>query len=309
MPFSQFAEQIFRPEFESLSAGEFADRLRADGFFVAEGVVRRSCLDLIEADLRHRPLVLNTNDVGPVRWHRQTYFAHALAASRAYYELVTHRKIREIAQAYLGAAFRLKCQRYYQSGPTYELPWHTDNKTSTTERTDVRGIGIVIYFCDTYEGELQVLKSSHHWTGKTGKTEFNNQDVMAQFAEDVVTISARAGTAIFFDSQTLHRTRLITLPDFVRRSVFMQIDSDLSHSERSLLNPEFVDPNDTDLLRYLGMGMPAGYPVMPPSDMRSLNNSDLIGLAKQAMMELTRRKLPTRARQIAAGLRRRFPLA
>jgi ectoine hydroxylase-related dioxygenase (phytanoyl-CoA dioxygenase family) len=297
-------ETIFNRCFLSLTADEAARQLQENGYIAIEGALRKQWIEAIEGDLRHRPIVLNTNDVGPVRWHHQTYFAHALAASRPYYELVTHKRIRDLARAYLGAEFRLKCQRYYTSGSGYELPWHTDNKTSTGKGTDVRGIGMVAYLCDTYEGELQVLRGSHKWTAETGRTEFSDATLPAEYAGSLETISARAGTLIFFDSLTLHRTRKITIDGYVRRSVFVQIDSDMAHSERTLLDPAFLDPDDRGLLTYLGLGMPAGYPVMPPSSLHSTTEHDLVNLARQSISELGRR-LSRRALGAAHRLRQR----
>lgn len=292
----------FRPDFDARGA---ADALARDGFWIAEGAVRRHVLDEIEGDLR-RPVPVNVNDVGPVVYHAQTYFTHGLAASRAYFDLVTHPQLRAIARAVLGPHFRLKCQRYVVNRTGFALSWHTDNKTSVGVRTEVHGVGVVIYTRDCYEGELQVVRGSHRWTLATGETEFD-ASIARDHATDVVTISARAGTIIFFDTMTAHRTRPITLPHHERPSIFLQIDADLAHSERIVINTEFADPSDAELMRYLGMGMSSGYPLMPPTDTGTLGDRELVEVAGRAAVTLAKRHLPAPLVRTLARVRRSLP--
>lgn len=295
-------ESIFRARFLEASPLSAARCLADDGYWVAEGVLRMHTIEEIERDLV-RPVPINENDVGPVVFGAQTYFTHALACSRSYFDVVTHPQIRAIAGAHIGALFRLKCQRYVINRTGFVLPWHTDNKTSVGVRTAVRGVGIVIYLRDTYEGELQVIRGSQRWSLATGRTEFDD-DVAHEHSDDVVTLSCRAGSVVFFDTLTLHRTRKIEIPGHQRPSIFLQIDADLEHSEKIIVNTEFADPNDAELMRYLGVGLPSGYPIMPPAGIATLEDVDLVRLMTTSSKELIKRRIPARLRTWVSRARR-----
>lgn len=299
------ATPIFSRSFLDAEPRAVAATLAAQGYWVCDGAIERDFAAALDRELGGRELALNVNDVGPVRYHHQTYFTHALAASRGFFDLVTHRKLREICRARLGEAFRLKCQRYYQSGLHHELTWHTDDKTPEGVRTGVAGLGVVMYLADTFAGELQVLARSNAWTGATGRTEFSDAEIEAAHAADVVTVSRPAGALIVFDSSTLHRTRPITARGFVRKSVFIQVDADLAHSEKMIVDTQYLDPRDPELLRYLGVGMPSGYPSMPPSGLATLTDADLGALAGRSVAALAKRKLLA-LRGALGALRRRL---
>jgi hypothetical protein len=265
--------------------------LAARGFWICDGALDPAFAESLDEELGERPLALNVNDVGPVRYHHQTYFTHALASSRRFFDLVTHPSLRAKCRAHLGDQFRLKCQRYYQSGLHHELTWHTDDKSPLGERTGVAGVGVVMYLRDTYEGELQVLDGSNQWSGSLGRTEFTDEEVLAKYGEKIVTISRPAGTVIIFDSRILHRTRPIRRRGFIRKSVFLQVDADMAHSEKIILDAQYLEPSDEELLRYLGVGLPSGYPAMPPSGLATLNNSDLRKVIFQSVKTLALRNL------------------
>ena len=282
---------IFTREFLDVDAEEVHQNLAGRGFWVCDRGLDPGFAAALDEELGGRPLALNVNDVGPVRYHHQTYFTHALAGSRKFFDLVTHPALRRLCRAHLGADFRLKCQRYYQSGLHHELAWHTDDKTPLGVRTGVRGVGVVMYLRDTFEGELQVLEGSNAWTAAAGKTEYSDGEVLARHGAQIVTISRPAGAVIIFDSSTLHRTRPIRRRGFVRKSVFLQIDADMSHSEKIILDAAYLDPSDPELLRYLGVGLPSGYPSMPPSGLATLNNSDLSRVFFSSLRTLALRNL------------------
>jgi hypothetical protein len=282
---------IFTRSFLDADPRAVAATLAGQGYWVCDDALDLDFADALDRELGERELALNVNDVGPVRYHHQTYFTHALAASRRFFDLVTHRKLRDLCRARLGERFRLKCQRYYQSALHHELPWHTDEKTPAGVRTGVPGIGVVIYLQDTFAGELQVLARSNAWTGATGRTEFGDAEIEARHADDIVTLSRTAGAFILFDSSTLHRTRPITSRGFVRKSVFLQVDADLAHSEKMIVDTQYLDPADAELMRYLGAGLPSGYPSMPPSSIATLTCGDLSALIGRSLAVLAGRAL------------------
>lgn len=284
------AAGIFTSEFLATPPEEVGRAIARDGFWVFDNALLRDFTAALDDELGNRPLALNVNDVGPVRYHQQTYFTHALAASKGFFDVVTHPKLRAMCRAHLGDQIRLKCQRYYQSGLHYELTWHTDDKTPSGVRTRVAGVGVVMYLQDTFAGELQVLKGSNQWSETVRATEFDDKLIQEYHSAEILSIARPAGALIIFDSHTLHRTRPIATPGFVRKSVFLQVDADISHSEKMIVDTQYVDPKDEELLRYLGFGMPSGYPSMPPSSLSTLTDSDLRGLARNSLKVLASRK-------------------
>ena len=297
---------IFTPSFLDADPAAVHAALVARGYWIHDAALDRALAAEMDRDLGRRALALNVNDVAPVRYHHQTYFTHALAASRIFFDLVTHPGLRALCRVHLGERFRLKCQRYYLSGLQHELSWHTDNKTPLGARTDVAGIGVVMYLNDTDAGELQVLSGSHAWSARTGRTEFGDAEINARHAADILTIRRPAGAVILFDTRTLHRTRPITRHGFERHSVFLQVDSDIAHSEKIIVDTQYVDPEDAELLTYLGMGMPSGYPPMPPSDLSTMTNADLRGLAGRSLATLLARWTVRPVKRVIAGVRRRL---
>jgi ectoine hydroxylase-related dioxygenase (phytanoyl-CoA dioxygenase family) len=286
---------FFRDSFSERSPEVIAATLKQQGFAAFEGVLRRQALSDIEQELA-RPIGVNTNDVAPVEYGHQTYFTHALCASQTYFELVTHPHLRAIAQAVLGADIRLKCQRYYLSRTGHVLPWHRDAKRPDGTYTGVRGVAVLMYLSDTLDGELQVLPGSHRWPLPERPSDATDGEQANEHLGEAETISMRAGSLVLFDTHLLHRTRPFEHDGGVRRSIFFQIDADLDHGERLLVDPSLVDPSQPELLQYLGFGRPAGYPAVPLSSLATLSVEQLTGLAESAMKELGRRAAPARLR-------------
>jgi hypothetical protein len=66
---------------------------------------------------------------------------------------------------------------------------------------------------------------------------------------------------------------------FKRKSLFFQIDNDLTHSEKILINPEYFPRQMTpEMLQFFGFGLPSGYKTMPSSGLNTLTAKDLIVL-------------------------------
>ncbi|MBY0522076.1 MAG: hypothetical protein K2R98_01680 [Gemmataceae bacterium] len=157
---------LYSAAFRALAPESISAQLREKGFFTFEGAIDNELVNSIVAEATTRPLGFNQNDVAPVRYFRQMFFAHILASSPTVVRLLTDPFVLRICAAYLGNEFRLKCQRYYESGFGYQLGWHTDNKTVDNKKTNVKGIVFIIYLTDTYDGELQVVSGSKSLSAK-----------------------------------------------------------------------------------------------------------------------------------------------
>jgi hypothetical protein len=88
--------------------------------------------------------------------------------------------------------------------------------------------------------------------------------------QDVVSFKAPRGTLLVYDTYGIHRARPVQDANFVRKSMFFQVDSKVDSAEPILLDPRFVKDRDPKVLDYLGFGKPAEYSVYPNTDLSSL---------------------------------------
>lgn len=285
------------------SVSSIADNLKKNGYVSINDAIPIELIDTILAEVESKPLCLNVNDVAPVRYFRQKFFAHILAGSPTLVKLITDSFVLDLCREHLGPLFRLKCQRYYESGEGYQLGWHTDNKTVDNQKTDVHGLVFIIYLSDATDGELQVVKGSNNWSGEALSNDFTDEELRRDHEKDILSLTGPRGTLVITDTYTVHRTRLITTPGFMRKSLFFQVDDDLMHSEKIIVNTEYLPPMNEELMRYLGFGLPSGYKSMPQSGLHTLNNKDLVGLATGSFKELLKRVKGVR--QLADFLRKK----
>ena len=98
-------------------------------------------------------------------------------------------------------------------------------------------------------------------------------------SERIVKLTGHKGSIIITDTWTIHRTAMLKSKNFRRKSLFFQIDNDLMHLEKIVINPEFLPQVMTpEMLQFLGFGLPSGYKTMPDSGLNTLNAQDLSGL-------------------------------
>ena len=88
----------------------------------------------------------------------------------------------------------------------------------------------------------------------------------------------KAGSIIIYDTFHIHRAKPILDKKYVRKSIFFQIDSSNSHSEKLLINPEFFKNQDSiekENMDYLGFGKEAEFDAIPVTDERDLPISQI----------------------------------
>jgi hypothetical protein len=167
------------------------------------------------------------------------------------------------------------------------LGWHTDNKTVDNKKTDVKGIVFIFYLCDTFDGELEVVTGSNKWSGANLSNDSDDANLRANYSNERVSLVGKKGSLIITDTWTVHRTAWLEDPNFKRKSFFLQIDNDLLHSEKIIINPElFPSEMNSEIIQYLGFGRPSGYKTMPASGLNTLNATDLVFLIAKSMMYL-----------------------
>ncbi len=266
-------DSIIKSTLENINAKDISDQLASNGYFVIEEALSEDVIEKIlsEAQIVKSRGAINVNDIQMVDYHGQNFISHTLASMQTVANLITHNKVNAISQYFLGNNFRLKAQRYYESGHGYQLGWHVDNKTVDNVKTKTRGLVFIIYLVDTQDGQLEVIKGSNAWSGQLCGTSFSEEELKKYTdSKDYLSLPGKKGTIVITDIYTVHRTKKITT-DFRRKSLFFQIDDDMLHSEKIIINPEFFPQMDVQLQRFLGFGAPSGYLTMPASSSETLS--------------------------------------
>jgi phytanoyl-CoA dioxygenase PhyH len=258
--------------FLELDAGKIAETIASDGVVSIESALTPDAIAAIQHDVESHRTGFNLNGVTGVYYHKQFYLCHMLAVSRTFTQLVTHPKVMEITQAVIGAEYRLKALRYYETFGRHHMQWHTDNKTDRGF-AQIPGIIFIAYISDVEEGEFQYVLGSHKWSGEKAYNDYGDTFVDETLSEKVRSFTGRAGTVVIYDTYGIHRAKPVPRPDFVRKSLFWQIDREIDKGEPLLINPEFLPQMDSKLQRYLGFGLPSGYEIFPQSNINTIPTS------------------------------------
>lgn len=269
---------IFSPEFLEVDPAAISNSVQELGYFCFPKAVNGAFLDQLQSELATYVPSANHNDVAPVWLNEQYFFPHALACSTSYFQYVTSGFLRSISRSKFGSHFRLKCHRYYETGPGHSMEWHADNVTNEGSVTDVDGLIFILYVNDVNDGEFQLVSNSFK-DRRTGIWTYNytNKFIEETFSSKIKSFKMPAGSIIIYDTYGIHRAKPIVSKSFVRKSIFFQVDASPDHAEKILLNPAFFSERDPDLLDYLGFGQRHDFPANPPS---SLNDAPLKPLLK-----------------------------
>jgi len=266
-----------------INSTKIINDLQQSGFSIIN-----NCLDIdflkqltLEAN-ELNSLNLNNNDVPTVFYASQTYLTHAIAKSENFYKIVTDLNLRKLASSYLRVnKIILKCSRMYTSKSGHRLRWHNDMKAPLGPMHNYPGITGILYLNDTFNGELMGVSGSHRWINESGQTEFSDEEI-AIVKDKVVSFKGKAGTLILMDTKTIHSTAQ-TEEKFHRKTIFFQIDAFGSGKERFVVNPDWIDPSDTELLEYLGFGVLHRYESMPSTKHDNLPASILLNLITSSL--------------------------
>jgi ectoine hydroxylase-related dioxygenase (phytanoyl-CoA dioxygenase family) len=266
-------DSIISNSLNNIDSDLIAKALSEDGYFIIEDAITEEAVNEILSEGQTVRLNgnINVNDIQLVDYNGQSFISHTLASMRTVAKIITHTKFHEISKKFIGNNFRLKAQRYYESGYGYHLGWHVDNKTVDNVRTNVKGLVFIIYLVDTYDGQLEVIKGSNKWSNDLVNTSFSENELKEHVnSNNFLSLPARKGSLVITDIYTIHQERKITT-NFRRKSLFFQIDDDMFHSEKIVINPEFFPRITPSLQKFLGFGLPSGYKTMPVSGVKTLS--------------------------------------
>ncbi|BBU31520.1 hypothetical protein BTHE68_52540 [Burkholderia sp. THE68] len=265
----RFENALFTREFLSVDISQVVDELNQKGYFAFPSALTAEAIASIERDATETKHALNVNKVSGVFSERQYYLTNLLAVSKTFYDFATSPFVFGVSEGYLGDQFRLKALRYYETYGGHHMQWHTDNKTDR-EFAQIPGIIFIFYVSDVEDGEFQYVEGSHLWSGERAYSDYTDEFIADNFASSVKSFRMPRGSLVIYNTYGIHRARPVSDKNFVRKSVFFQVDSEIEKSEPIIVNTEFVSRLDDQTSMFLGFGRPSNYDVFPDTTLNSL---------------------------------------
>ena len=268
--------KIFTDEFLKIENSNIVNQVRDKGFFKFENALTPEFIKNIETDVKKADLSLNKNNVAGVYFtHGNQFFVtHMLAASKRFYNYCTNLKVIGFCKEIFGNMFRLKALRYYENFGGQHMQWHTDNRRYDKEQgethTSAPGIIFLAYLSDVNDGEFQYIQKSHIWSGDNTHHDYSVEYVDNNYKKDIVGFKGKKGTILIYNSWGVHRAKPTNNKDFVRKTLFFQVEKDTSHSEPIIVNAEFLNNLSEEVKMFLGFGKKANNSVYPNTDIYTM---------------------------------------
>ncbi len=121
------------------------------------------------------------------------------------------------------------------------------------------------------DGEFQFIKGSHKISNVEAYNVYSDNRILDEFQKDLVSYKGKKGDLIIYNSYGIHRAKSVNNnKNFVRKSLFLQIDENLSSAEPSLINPSYFDKLDNKTLKYFGFGLPTESRSYPNTNLKRL---------------------------------------
>jgi len=239
------------------------------GYFSVESFFNDEFLKQVEKDATNSKFSLNQNSLLGFFYETQYYFINLLAQSNVFYNFCTSKLVLNICKNYLGENFRLKALRYYETMSGHNMKWHTDNKIEK-KKLNIPGLIFIIYISDVNVGEFQYIEGSHKSSGIDKYSEYSEQFINEKYSNLIKTFSMPKGSLIIYDSYGIHRAKPFKNSNFVRKSIFFQVDSNVENSEKIIVNTNFLKDVSDDIRMYLGFGKKSDYFVYPDTNLNRL---------------------------------------
>mgnify|MGYP005997600601 CR=1 FL=1 len=263
---------VFTNQFLNCDNSKIVKEVRDKGFFKFENALTKEFIDNISKDVKKADLGLNKNNVAGVYFTHgnQFFLTHMLAASKSFYDYCTNSKVIDFCKNIFGNLYRLKALRYYENFGGQHMQWHTDNRRYDRDKgethTTAPGIIFLAYLSDVEDGEFQYIEKSHVWSGENTHHDYTVDYINSNHKKDIVGFKGKKGTILIYNSWGVHRAKPTLNKNFVRKTLFFQVEKDTSQSEPILLNAEYLNNLNEDVKMYLGFGKKATNAVYPNTD-------------------------------------------
>jgi hypothetical protein len=268
--------EIFNSEFLNINNREMLSTLKDEGVFYIKNAVNTNFLDSLLTEIDNNKFSVNKNWASGVYTEHQYYVNHLLGCSKSFYSLISSSSIFDMCDEFFKSEYRLKAFRYYETYSKHKMDWHTDNKISKKNEPgsilkQIPGIILIVYLDDVKDGEFQFVKKSHKQSNVNNYNVYTNKQILEKFQNDVVSFKGCKGDLIIYDTYGIHRAKpVISYKNFVRKSLFIQIDENLTSAVPLLVNPSYFDKLDNKTLKYFGFGLPCDSQTGPNTNIKRL---------------------------------------
>jgi len=250
-------DNIFSDEFLKIDKNKITFHINEEGIFFFKKAFSENFVDGLLNDVEKNKFSINKNWVSGVYTENQYYVRHLLGCSRSFYSLVTNNFFFNLCDTLFKKDYRLKSFRYYETYSNHKMNWHTDNMINTTGFEEIPGICFIVYLGDVMDGEFQFIKKSHKFSHIESRNDYTNDFIFKNYKQDIASYKGHKGDLVIYHTYGIHRAKPVKKKNFVRKSLIMQIDSDLKSAEPTLINPSFVERLDAKTLKFFGFGLPS----------------------------------------------------
>ena len=276
-------KNIFTNVFQEIEIDNVVNEINENGYFEFENALTSEAVSKIEKEAKTK-FDINQNKISGVYYEKQYYYTNLLTISKTFYDFVTSNFVLETCKRYLGNSFRLKALRYYETYGGHHMQWHTDNKTDKGF-APIPGLIFIFYVSDVENGQFQYIKGSHTWSGKKAYSNYSDDFINKNYKDKIKNFKLSKGSLIIYNTYGIHRAEPVFKNNFTRRSVFLQVDSNIENSEPIILNTKFITEMNDKISMFLGFGKPSNYEVFPKTSLKTLplSKSLLFNLIKYVL--------------------------
>ena len=282
-----------------INNSEIITDLETKGYFAIESFIKPEVIDEINNDVTKNRYSLNENVQNGIYYETQYYFMNLLADSKKSFDFITSNFVTNIVTKYLGNIYRLRALRYYETMSGHVMNWHTDNKRERI-KMNFNGLIFIIYLCDVVEGEFQFIEGSHKFSNKFNKPEVNNEFINKNYSKLIRSFKLPKGSLLIYEATGIHRAKPFTNNEYIRKSLYFQIDANEKNSEKLLLNAKFLGNLTPIIKKLLGFGKENSYPAYPKTNLNRLpiNKSILSLISKWFFYRFVRKIFRVEPRRI-----------
>jgi len=263
-------KNIFTNAFQEIEIDNVVNEINENGYFEFENALTSEAVSKIEKEAKTK-FDINQNKISGVYYEKQYYYTNLLTISKTFYDFVTSNFVLETCKRYLGNSFRLKALRYYETYGGHHMQWHTDNKTDKGF-APIPGLIFIFYVSDVENGQFQYIKGSHTWSGKKAYSNYSDDFINKNYKDKIKNFKLSKGSLIIYNTYGIHRAEPVFKNNFTRRSVFLQVDSNIENSEPIILNTKFITEMNDKISMFLGFGKPSNYEVFPENIFKNITS-------------------------------------
>ncbi len=279
--------------------------LETKGYHTINSFLKLDDIVEIENDTTKNRYSLNQNVQNGIYYETQYYFMNLLSDSKKCYDFITSNWVLDLCQNYLGDTFRLRALRYYETMGGHVMKWHTDDKQDR-KKIKFNGLIFIIYISDVDEGEFQFIEGSHKFSNKFDSPELSDKFIEDNYSNLIKSFKLPKGSLIIYDATGIHRARPFLNNNYVRKSLYFQVDAYQENGEKILLNTKFLDNLTPEIKKMLGLGKENNYSVYPNTNLNRMPISGPIFslVSKWLIYRLVRKVLRAEPRRIVNFLKK-----